>query len=158
MAACREGCTDKPDVILTRPHLMYTCLCLVPPSGKLENATMKWASVKHGEGSSVQDNFDFVESQHSLMPKKTGTYFIYISVNLACIHKCGPGTVSFKVGDKLTCDVELTADRTSVSKKCWNVSPLTAEGLVTQMIVPKEGLENWKLILPGSGLGMFLID
>lgn len=121
---------------------------------------MPWTQVSYSAGKSVGSNFVFNEEQHSLTPVKAGTYFIYIELNLTCTYTCNKGLLSVRVGDKLTCEVELPdmADTTPVSKKCWMVSQLDGQRLLTQMTVPKEGLENWRLELSGSRLGMFLVD
>lgn len=93
------------------------------------------------------------------MPNMTGMYFIYIDLNFTCTYKCNPGLLSVKLDDKLTCEVNLpsVADSTPVTKKCWAVRQLEPQRLFMQMTVPKVGLDNWKLELKGSGLGMFLV-
>lgn len=133
---------------------------LSPPTGELKNYTMPWASVSYGPGDSVGSNFDFNKDQCLLRPKKAGSYFMYIDLKLSCIFTCNPGLLSVNVGDKLTCEVNLpaSADKTPVSRKCWTVSHIDGQGLVTQMTVPQQGLQNWKLDLNGSGFGMFLVD
>nr|XP_020443136.1 uncharacterized protein LOC109952413 [Monopterus albus] len=125
---------------------------------KLENSTMQWDTVPYGAGQSVGTNFIFKKTQHTLMPKQAGTYFMYINLNLTCIFRCRAGLLTVHVGDKLTCEVELPDSTNSkpVSKKCWTVSRLDEKELLTQMTVPKEGLENWQL--NSSELGMFLAD
>lgn len=131
-----------------------------PPVGKLENTTMVWAKVFQGEGSSVGRNFLFDSDQQSMMPSRAGTYFIFINLNLTCTHRCSAGLLTVHVGNKITCNVHLPelADTTPVSKKCWTVSRIGSEKLVSVMTVPKEGLNDWKLELTGSGFGMFLVD
>ncbi|XP_059191924.1 uncharacterized protein LOC131973841 [Centropristis striata] len=127
-------------------------------SSELRTSTVKLDSIPYGTGTSVGSNFEFDSQQHSLTPKEAGTYFIYIELSLTCTHNCSSGHLSVHVGDKLTCEVELPdrVDSTPVSRKCWTVSQLQKEKLLTQMTVPKE-LENWKLELGSSGLGMFLV-
>lgn len=131
-----------------------------PPAGDLKTSTMRLVSFEYGEGTSVGSNFIFNAHQNSLMPKRVGTYFIYIDLNLTCTYNCSAGLLRVQVGDKLTCEVELpaVADSTVVTRKCWTVSQIQGGELLTQMTVPKEGLENWRLETSGSGLGMFLVD
>lgn len=123
------------------------------------NATMPWEVVDFGEGTSVGNLFEFNPKQNSLQTKRAGIYFIYVLLNLTCTHQdnCTPGCLRVQVGDKLTCEVALQSER-QVTKKCWTVSKMNREKLLTQMTVPKTGLTNWKLELNGSGLGMFLMD
>lgn len=118
---------------------------------------MHWASVLHGEGSSVGSNFVFNEDQNSLMPRRVGNYFMYINMNLSCTHKCNAGVLKVKVNNKLTCEIELPDDNRTVSRQCWTVKKFEGESLLAQMTVPEEGLKNWKLEL-SSGWGMFLVD
>ncbi|XP_026214704.1 uncharacterized protein LOC113161376 [Anabas testudineus] len=129
-------------------------------SSKLENSTMHWAEFHQGEGRSVGKNFLFDRVQQSLTPSNVGTYFMYINLNLTCTYKCSAGLLTVRVNDKLTCDVQLPemASTTPVSRKCWTVSRIANENLITKMIVPKEGLKYWKLELNSSGFGMFLVD
>lgn len=119
---------------------------------------MKWAPVAYGEGDSIGNKFIFKHDQNSLNPRQMGTYFMYIEVNLTCTFNCTAGVLKLHVGDKLTCNVNLPAHTRSVSEKCFTVTPLDTKELVTQMVVPKHELENWKLEMTGSGLGMFLVD
>lgn len=140
-------------------YKMQNFAYLEPTSSLLENTTMRWAVVHYGPGTSVGSNFVFDPAQHSLQPQRVGTYFMYIDLNITCTHKCSTSHVSVSVGDKLTCEVELPANSTSVSRKCWTVSRVDGvERLSAQMTVPKEGLKNWKLELSHSGFGMFLVD
>lgn len=131
-------------------------------SSELKTSTMHWAPVSYADGNSVGSNYNFDADQHSLTPKQKGTYFIYIELNITCTSNCSKGLLSMHVadyqGDKLTCEVELSPLSRHVSRKCWTVSQLDDEKLVTQMTVPKEGLQNWKLVLSGSGFGMFHVD
>lgn len=84
---------------------------------------------------------------------------MYVELNLTCTFKCNAGVLTVKVGDELTCKVELPAGTSPVSRKCWTVAQLTNnQGLLTQMTVPQEGFKDWKLELEGSGFGIFLID
>ncbi len=121
-------------------------------------STMQWAPVSYGAGNSVGSNFMFDPDQNSLQPLRVGTYFIYIDLNLTCTYNCSPGILTVRLDNKLTCEVDLPADSTPVSKKCWTVSQIDGQKLLAQMIVPKEGLREWKLELTGSGFGMFLVD
>lgn len=120
---------------------------------------MHWALIEHGQGTSVGSNFAFNEDQSTLMPKRVGTYFMYINMNLTCTHKCSAGVLKVKVDNKLTCEIELpdVADTRTVTRQCWTVKKFNSESLLAQMTVPKEGLGNWKLEL-SSGWGMFLVD
>ncbi|XP_034752483.1 uncharacterized protein LOC117959437 [Etheostoma cragini] len=152
--------TSKLSGITPDPaYKMQNFAYLEAGSSKLENSTMHWAAVNYGTGRSVGSNFLFNEKQHWLKAEKDGTYFIYIELNLSCTYDCNAGILRVKVGDKLTCEVELpaVADSTPVSKKCWTVSQLNGQKLLTEMIVPT-GLQNWKLELSGSKFGMFLVD
>lgn len=119
---------------------------------------MQWVPILHGAGTSVGSNFVFDSKQHSLKPVQNGTYFMYVELNLTCTYKCNAGVLTVKVGNELTCKVELPAGTSPVSRKCWTVAPLNNQGLLTQMTVPQEGFKDWKLELEGSGFGIFLID
>lgn len=121
---------------------------------------MSWDVVEHGNGTSKGSLFDFDPDHYSLQPKQAGAYFVYVSLNLTCTHRghCRPGRLTVQVGDKLTCDVHLRAEAAHETKKCWTVSHVDRQKLLAQMTVPKSGLDNWKLELKGSGLGMFLVD
>ncbi|XP_036950224.1 uncharacterized protein LOC119017562 [Acanthopagrus latus] len=140
-------------------YKMQNFVYLQAASGKVTNFTMPWARVDYGAGDSVGSNFVFDSDQHSLKPRKAGSYFIYIDLNLTCTFRCKAGLLRVMVGDKLTCEVELPekADEIPVSKKCWTVSLVQDQGLVTKMTVP-EGLQNWRLEMNSSGLGMFHVD
>lgn len=129
-------------------------------SGELKTSTVELAPVFYGSSKSIGSNFDFDKAQYSLKPLKEGTYFMYMTLNLSCTFNCSAGVLSVQVGNKLTCNVELQAGPTAtpVSKQCFTVTRLHKEGLVTQMSVPQDGLENWKLESKGSRLGMFLVD
>lgn len=147
---------DTPDPAYKMENFAY----LEAFSSDLKTSTMHWASVAYGEGTSVGSNYLFDENQHSLTPKRKGTYFMYIELSLTCTFDCTGGLLNVRVandqGDKLTCEVELPAHSRRVSRKCWTVSQLDGDQkLVTQMTVPKEGLQNWKLELHASGFGMF---
>ncbi|XP_073331651.1 uncharacterized protein [Pagrus major] len=140
-------------------YKMQNFAYLQATSSDVNNFTMRWAPVEYGPGNSVGSSFVFDEDQHSLKPQQTGIYFIYIDLNLTCTFRCQAGVLRVKVGDKLTCEVELPekADTIPVSKKCWTVSLINEQGLVTKMIAPKE-LQYWKVEMNSSGLGMFLVD
>ncbi|XP_031720732.1 uncharacterized protein LOC116392998 [Anarrhichthys ocellatus] len=139
---------------------MQNVVYLEAKSSELKSSTMQLAPVKFGAESSVGSNFVFDADQHSLKSKRAGSYFMYVSLNLTCTFTCNAGLLSVRVGDKLTCEMQLpeVADSTLVSRKCWTVSQLEGQTLVAEMTVPKEGLENWKLELSSSGFGMFLVD
>ncbi|XP_063331499.1 uncharacterized protein LOC134628682 [Pelmatolapia mariae] len=126
-------------------------------SSMLSNSTMQWDSISYGTGTSVGSNFVFDSKQHSLKPVQDGTYFMYVELNFNCISICNAGVLTVKVGDELTCKVELPAGILPVSRKCWTVTRLHNQGLVAQKTVQK-GLENWQLDLKSSGFGIFLID
>lgn len=119
---------------------------------------MTWAPVTYGEGVSIGNKFIFKPEKNSLNPRQMGTYFIYIEVNLTCTSKCNAGVLELHVGNKLTCNVKLPAHTRSVSEKCFTVTQLDTNELITQMVVSNNGLGNWKLQMTGSGLGMFLVD
>ncbi|XP_071399544.1 uncharacterized protein [Centroberyx affinis] len=130
-------------------------------TSKLKNSTMQWAAVEYGEGNSVGSHFDFDSRHHSLKPKKEGHYFMYLDLVLTCTsYQCKAGVLTVSLGDKLTCSVQLPEEAESpVSRKCWTVERMDGQTpLVAQMTVPQGGLENWKLELKGSKLGMFLVD
>nr|XP_046263388.1 uncharacterized protein LOC124068892 [Scatophagus argus] len=141
-------------------YKMQNFVYLEVGSSVLQNYTMSWHPVMYLSGSSIGSNFVYDEHQKSLMPKQEGTYFIYIELNLTCIYDCKEGLLSMHVDDKLTCEVQLpaVADSKPVSTKCWTVSHIKGQRLLTQMTVPEGGLKNWKLELNGSGLGMFLVN
>ncbi|XP_008286754.1 uncharacterized protein LOC103362231 [Stegastes partitus] len=131
---------------------------LEPTSVKLRNSTMSWAHVNHGTWTSVGRNFEFDQRQHSLKPKQEGNYFMYVDLSIECVFQCKTGLLRVSIGDKFTCEVELPANSAPVSRKCWTVSWLGDEKLSAQMTVSEGGLENWKLVLPKSGFGVFLVD
>ncbi|XP_040892661.1 uncharacterized protein LOC121180994 [Toxotes jaculatrix] len=148
---------------LTGPDPMYKMhkfAYLEAKSNELKNSTMQWTQVQYGEGVSLGKNYVFDPEQHSLKPEQAGAYFMYVDLNLTCTYRCEAGLLSVHVGNKLTCEVQLPAvsDSTPVTRKCWTVSKLDGEKLFTQMTVPEDGLQYWKLELNGSGLGMFLVD
>ncbi|XP_070843859.1 uncharacterized protein [Chaetodon trifascialis] len=147
---------DAPDPAYKMQNFAY----LEATSSELKNSTMQWAPVAYGAGKSVGSNFLFDAQQNSLKPERVGTYFMFIDLNLTCTFDCNAGRLSVKVGDMLTCEVELPAmaDKTPVSRKCWTVSQIDGQKLLTQMTVPKEGLQDWKLDLSSSRFGMFLVD
>ncbi|KAI3352936.1 hypothetical protein L3Q82_019509, partial [Scortum barcoo] len=155
-SSLRQNITREECNPLFHHHL--NDLCLSPPAGDLKTSTMQWAPVSYGAGNSVGSNFQFDKNQNSLKPVRVGTYFMYIELNFTCTFNCSEGLLIVHVDNKLTCEVKLPADSTSVSKKCWTVSQIDGQRLLTQMTLPKEGLENWKLELTGSGFGMFLVD
>ncbi|XP_044046890.1 uncharacterized protein LOC122873789 [Siniperca chuatsi] len=141
-------------------YKMQNFVYLEASSSELKTSTMHWAPVHYANGMSVGSNFLFDSEQNSLKPKRVGTYFIYINLNLTCTYNCSAGLLSVSVDDKLTCEVELpdVVDSTPVSRKCWTVSWINGERLLTQMTVPEAGLQNWKLELSSSRFGMFLVD
>lgn len=121
---------------------------------------MSFNVVEHGNGTSKGSNFDFNPEHYSLKPKQAGTYFIYVKLNLTCTHRgnCSKGRLTVQVGDKLTCEVDLPSNKTHMTENCWIVSQVNNQKLLTQMTIPENGLNNWKLELKSSGLGMFLVD
>ncbi|KAM9769616.1 uncharacterized protein ACNS7B_004547 [Menidia menidia] len=131
---------------------------LQPTLSELDNATMTFAEVEYGAGTSVGSNFDWNGHQNSLQPKKKGVYFVYLTLSVSCTHECNAGLLRMTVDDILTCDVELEANKTSASKTCWTVSGLQGQRLSTQMRVLNDKLGNWKLVLKDSSLGIFLVD
>ncbi|KAF3687392.1 hypothetical protein EXN66_Car003064 [Channa argus] len=146
---------DSPSPAYKMQNFAY----LQASSSELRNSTMHWAVVQYGEGTSVGSNFKFNSELHSLEPLQVGTYFVYIYVNLTCTFQCNAGVLTMRLGDRFTCEVELPAGSTSVSRKCWTVSRMESQGLVTHMTVSKSkaDMQYWKLELNSSGLGMFLV-
>lgn len=125
------------------------------------NCTMLFAERLHGESRSVGDYFRFNEDHSSLTPQREGNYFVYVNVNLTCVHKCSAGLLRLDVGGKMSCELRLPdkTDTAPVSKQCWTVQRLGTEGLQTDMTVFSEGqLGDWMLELETSGWGMFLVD
>ncbi|KAK5866252.1 hypothetical protein PBY51_020458 [Eleginops maclovinus] len=147
---------DQPDSAYKTQNFAY----LEATSSTLQTSTMQLAPVDYAAGKSVGSKFEFDKDTHWLKAKQVGTYFIYINLNLTCNYQCNAGLLSVSLGDKLTCEVELPvhADTTPVSRKCWTVSWLDGQKLLTQMTVPKGDLQNWRLELQSSGIGMFLVD
>ncbi|XP_060948407.1 uncharacterized protein LOC133025693 [Limanda limanda] len=129
-------------------------------SSHLENGLMPWAPVKYGGSESVGSNFQFVSQDQPLKPQQVGIYFMYIELNFTCTFRCDPAHLSVRVGDELTCEVQLpnVTDNRPVTRKCWTVSQVNGQSPQAQMTIAKSGLENWKLELKGSGFGMFLMD
>ncbi|XP_051941029.1 uncharacterized protein LOC127613814 isoform X1 [Hippocampus zosterae] len=128
-------------------------------SSKLINSTVQWDPVHYGTEKSIGSKFHFDSKQHSLWPRHAGIYFIYLNLNLTCTYNCNAGLLSVRVGDALSCQVELRAEPLPQSKNCWTVGWLDGNTrLLTHMSIPKEGLQDWKLELTGSNLGMFLVD
>lgn len=136
-----------------------------PPAGRLQNCTMLFAERLRDESCSVGDDFRFNEDHSSLTPQREGNYFVFVKVNLTCVHKCPAGLLRLDVGGKMSCELRLPdkADTALVSKQCWTVQRLGTEGLQTDMTVFSEGqqdnyrLDNWRLELETSGWGMFLV-
>ncbi|XP_017159750.1 uncharacterized protein LOC108166216 [Poecilia reticulata] len=141
-------------------YKMHNFAYLEANESKLDNTTMSWRAVRYGERTEIGSNFQYDTLKRSLTPLKKGTYFMYIQVTINCTHKCEAGVLKLEVTGKLTCNVELTDDveKTPVSKKCWTVTQLDNEDLITQMTVPKKIKENWSLDVNRSGLGVFLVD
>ncbi|XP_023128156.2 uncharacterized protein LOC111569932 [Amphiprion ocellaris] len=125
---------------------------------ELRNSTMSWAEFMQGPWKSVGSNIDFDEKQHSLKLKQEGTYLMFIDLKVTCTSKCNAGLLRVRVGDKLTCELELPANSTTVSRKCWTVSRLSDEKLFAQMTVSEGELNYWKLESKGSGFGVFLMN
>ncbi|XP_077380848.1 uncharacterized protein LOC144020855 [Festucalex cinctus] len=141
-------------------YKMQNFAYLEADSSRLENSNVQWASVHYGAKKSVGSNFHFDANQRSLLPKHAGNYFMYLDLNLTCTsNNCGAGLLSVRVGDKLTCQVNLQKGSLQESKKCWTVSWLDGKTpLLTHMTVPNEGLQDWKLELIGSNLVLLLLD
>lgn len=124
-----------------------------------QSMTMQWAPVHYGAGQSVGSNFKFDPVKHMLEPERDGMYFMYVELNFTCTFNCSASLIRVDVADKLTCEVKLPAvtDSTPVTKKCWAVSRIHKQGLVSQLTVPAEQLQYWRLERTGSGFGMFLV-
>ncbi|XP_077461789.1 uncharacterized protein LOC144077726 [Stigmatopora argus] len=152
--------TEEPQGPTSSPaYKMQNFAFLEAISSELVNSTIKWEPVNYSGGQTVGSNYHFHPDQHWLRPTRAGSYFIYLNLNLTCTYKCSTGVLSVHVGDMLSCQVELLAESKQESKRCWTVQWLDSEKkLLTQMNVPKEGLENWKLELYGSNLGVFHVD
>lgn len=132
-----------------------------PPAGELQNRTVTFAERLYGDSSSVGPNFHFKEDQSLLTPLIEGTYFMFVKVNLTCVHHCAAGRLRLDVSDKLSCELLLPvkSDKVPVSRQCWTVQRLGRKGLQTTMTVfSEEQLGNWRLERDTSGLGMFLVD
>lgn len=129
-------------------------------SRHLENGTMLWDPVNYLEGHSIGSHFFFDSNQHSLQPKKKGHYFMYIDINVSCNFNCSAGLLTVRLGDQLTCKVELPKEAESpVSKKCWTVAHMDGETrLLAQMNIIMNKQDHWILDLDNSKLGMFLVD
>lgn len=129
-------------------------------SSELKNRTVLLRLIHDGEGTSVGNQYTFNEVQSSLLPKKEGTYFMYIQLNFTCNKTCNKGVLTVTFGDELTCEVKLPHknDSTSETKKCWTVSQVKKQRLNSQMTIKEGKLENWSLDLNTSGVGMFLVD
>ncbi|XP_019939479.2 uncharacterized protein [Paralichthys olivaceus] len=128
-------------------------------SGQFENTTaMPWTPVHYGKRMTVGSNFLF--EQDSLTLKQVGIYFMYIELNFTCTFRCKATVLSVRVGDALTCKVQLpdVAHKEQVYRKCWTLTQLEEQSLQTQMTVPEDGLPLWKLEQNGSGLGIFVVD
>ncbi|TKS68995.1 hypothetical protein D9C73_003059 [Collichthys lucidus] len=132
---------------------------LEPISSSLQTSTMQFEQVNYAAEKSIGSNFAFDKEQNSLQPLQTGSYFMYIELNLTCTYDCGAGLLTVQVGNHLTCEVTLpkAANSKPVSKKCWTVSWINKEKLFTQMTVT-DGVQNWRLELNSSKLGLFLVD
>ncbi|KAF7643647.1 hypothetical protein LDENG_00235790 [Lucifuga dentata] len=141
-------------------YKMQNFAYLEATSSELRNFSMPLTPVLYGAGMSVGGHFHFNQAQHSLQPTQEGTYFMYLDLTVTCISQCSAGVLTVRLGEKLTCKMNLPATaETPVSRKCWTVSWMDGQTpLVTQMTVSEKGLENWKLEVSKSGLGMFLVD
>ncbi|XP_057698625.1 uncharacterized protein LOC130919960 [Corythoichthys intestinalis] len=147
--------TEEPSVPTQRQNFAY----LEASSSELGNATFKWEPVYYSNRTTVGSNFLFDNDQHWLQPLRTGSYFIYLNLNLTCTYRCSSGLLSVRVGDILSCQVKLHAKSKQESKNCWTVHRLESEKqLLTQMSVDEGGLKDWKLELYGSNLGVFRVD
>lgn len=126
----------------------------------LKNGKLSFSPMNYGSGNSLGSLFNYIESQHIVQPTRSGSYFLYLDLNITCLARCKPGHLTVTVSDKLTCRVELQewAESTPVTRKCWAVSRIEAgERLQALMAVSENGLENWKLE-NSSELGLFLVD
>lgn len=141
-------------------YKMQNFVYLQAKSSEVKNRTMLLRLIHHGEGTSMGNQYTFNEEQSSLMPKKEGTYFMYIQLNFTCTSICKKGVLTVTFGDKLTCEVKLPhkEDSTVETKKCWTVSQVEGQRLNSQMTIKEGKLENWSLDLNTSGVGMFLVD
>ncbi|XP_038834912.1 uncharacterized protein LOC120032802 [Salvelinus namaycush] len=136
-------------------------------SAELENSTMSWAQVEHGQESSVGDQYRYNPQQHTLQTKQDGLYFLYLDLQLTCTAKCKRGTLVVQIeshrNEKLTCQVELpewsvSNPVTTVTRKCWRVTRLDSKSqLMGHMVVQEAQDTFWKLVLNGSGMGVFLL-
>lgn len=147
-------------LLLFKHNLKY--MCMSPPAGSLNNSTIPLKPIHYGEGISVGSIFKFDKDQSFLMPQKAGMYFVYIDLNLTCVHRCNSGHLRVHVDNQpepITCELALPklANSTAVTKRCWAVRQLGIQKLFAQMTV-SQGLENWKLVLNSSGIGIFRID
>lgn len=130
-----------------------------PPAGELLNRTVTLSERLDGHSRSVGPSFRFGEDSSLLTPLIEGNYFMFVKVNLTCVHRCKAGRLRLDVSDKLSCEILLPVKTDRVSKQCWTVQRLGRKGLQTTMTVfSEEQLENWKLEQDTSGLGMFLVD
>lgn len=135
-------------------------------SSVLKNHTMPLHEVSYLAEKSVGSNYEFNSVQHTLKVKQKGSYFVYVELNVTCVGSCNPGhfrvqlSASESNSDTLHCDVHLSAQDTQQpqQKKCWTVTTLKENTtLLSQMSLPQGPLPHWKLVLRGSGFGMFLV-
>lgn len=150
---CLGKASQQPAVALCKHHVIF--VFLPPPAGLLENSTMEYSS------KSVGSNFIFNSEEHSLQPLRSGTYFLYLYLNVSCPNICKAGLLTVQVGNKLSCQVELpeVADSTPVNKKCWAVSKIEKEDILfTQITSSEERPVSWQLSSNGLGFGIFLVD
>lgn len=155
---------SAPDNMFKMQNFAY----LEATSSELKNHTMPLMPVSFRDLKSVGSNYVFNPVQHSLQVKKTGSYFVYVELNVSCVGGCqspGESLLRVQVSDKLRCDVHLHPPPSPQpspqpqQRKCWTVMTLIENtSLLSQMSLPHGLLSPWKLELRGSGVGVFLVD
>ncbi|KAK7930159.1 hypothetical protein WMY93_006554 [Mugilogobius chulae] len=131
----------------------------VPPIN-LTNDTLELNAVSYESGTSVGSNFELNTGHRSLRVKQTGSYFLYVELDIACKGVCESGLVTIHVSNKLNCKVELSSSKHQQVKRCWTVVHLKKDtDLQAQMNLPNEKpLTHWQLESRGSGIGLFLVN
>ncbi|XP_027008779.2 uncharacterized protein LOC113646613 [Tachysurus fulvidraco] len=133
-----------------------------PKNSEVKNASMLWEPMKYLNSSTIGSSYSFDSTNGVLKVNRDASYFLYIQLNLTCVHRCGQGTLSVtfasdKDNELLTCSIHLSA--ITIVKKCWTVIPHLSKG--TQLNARMHGFvapRGWSLDLNHSGFGMFLID
>lgn len=125
-------------------------------SSLLQNRTLTFH--KNNVGSS----FVFNPVQHHLTVKESGSYFMYLELNLTCTTPSQTGLIRVQVSDILSCDVHLSHSTCSqhqpTAHRCWAVRPLgTNASLLFDMSLPHGLHSKWGLQLHGVSFGMFLV-